>query len=281
MAAAGELGFAARPMLGAAPAIAALLASCFDPQYQDPQCGPGGDCPTGLLCSGGAVGICVKTLPDALPTDAAPFQNEPDDAAVDAPVDAAIDDAAPDAEPDAAPDASPGRCRPTWVPILGNGGFESGRTIWTEAPAPRQVIRQENNGLPASAYVGEWAALFGGENRLRQVLTQDVTVPADATEVRIQGYRCIVTEEPKDTRYDWVQLQLVSRDDDTAVIATLGDFDNRGAGADCTWQYFTAVVPLAAGTVPAEMRITSTLDGFSVSSFYFDELVLDAFACPP
>jgi hypothetical protein len=65
--------------VGRAAIIWILASGCFDPKYNDPLCGPNGECPTGLTCT---VGVCrVPNLGDA--------QSEPIDVTPDIAHDAA------------------------------------------------------------------------------------------------------------------------------------------------------------------------------------------------
>jgi len=62
-------------ILGVLPAL--LLAACFDPSFNNPTCGPAGECPEGYDCMAGVCRLPVVIEPDADP-------NAPDASLIDA-----------------------------------------------------------------------------------------------------------------------------------------------------------------------------------------------------
>lgn len=71
-------------------ALVALVGvgACFNPRYQDPMCGPNGECPAGLSC---VAGVCRTQVPDDAADDEADAADAgPDDAGVDSPVDGLV-----------------------------------------------------------------------------------------------------------------------------------------------------------------------------------------------
>jgi hypothetical protein len=190
--------------------------------------------------------------PDADPPDAMPPDAMPPDAMP------------PDAMP---PDA----CTPGWIDLLSNGGFESGATVWAQVGG---TLIRDNSTAPWPAQAGTWAALLGGANNTDQQLTQSVTVPADATDLRIRGYRCFVTEETLAIEYDTLTVQLQGLTVEEIV------WSNIDAGATCSWGAFTLTSPEAHAGETITLAFINANDGTNVTSFGLDSLVLEAFACP-
>lgn len=192
------------------------------------------------------------------------------DATVDAPPDAApVDAAVPDAMPDAAPDA----CVPDWIGLLGNGDFEQGGTAWNQTGGT--IIRQYGAGYPWPAHSGTWAALFGGINNADHLLTQSVTVPANATALRLRGAMCFVTEETTTlVEFDTLTVQIQGAVTEEYV------FSNLDAGETCTWTLFQLDAPTSHAGETVTLSLHGQTDGLEITSFGLDTLVLEALACP-
>lgn len=227
-----------------------------------------------LACATGDTG----QNPDASPAaDApmvaidAPTQPGPDAAqAIDAAlaIDAvqAIDAALP--EPDAA-------CNYAWVDLLQNGSFDSGSVDWSETTNGGDIIRQTNSPWPPND--GDHWALFLGFDDGVQNLRQTVSIPASATDLRLQGFRCWVTLESTTTPYDFLNIEL--RDSGDALLETLWARDNSHAGDVCGWSMFQLDATDAYAGQDVALVFDATSDGASVTSFGFDSLLLQAYAC--
>lgn len=262
--------------------VAAALAGCFDPVYDDPTCSAAGDCPEGWHCVGGPLTTCVAEGALPPPVDAAadadisqtvPADGPPIDAA---PVDAEpIDAAAIPTEPDAAVAVCTER---QWIPVLANGGFEDGRVVWTRAPENVEVIFPRGPTLPVTPESGTWAAYLGGHDSRQQVLAQAIALPATTNRVRFRAARCIATLEVEPRDFDVMTVDIVQPDTDVVVGFT--PWTNRDGFAECQWSYVDEVRDVADPTAGAAFRIVSTLDPGKVTTFYLDSLSLDAFACP-
>ena len=180
--------------------------------------------------------------------------------------------------PDAmVPDAA--GCTTTWVPLLQNAGFESGATIWTTTTNAGQVIRQQGAGLPWPAQTGTWAAIIGGADDAVQTMTQQVTVPASATALRLSYYGCYVTEEITSiTEYDTLDIQLQTTGGTT--LETLVHLSNLDAGGTCSWTsaQVNATSTYAGQTI--QLDFDGSTDFSNISTFGFDTLVLEALALP-
>jgi hypothetical protein len=240
-----------RRSVTASAAISSVLglvgAACFDPHFHDPTCGPSGACPSGWSCAAGVGAPCTQMIP-------------PD---------------ASDADADAAPDAA--ACAPQWHDVLQNGNFEQGHAIWVEGPTGETAICDKSQ-LTLSTKDGNYAACFGLRNDRYQILTQQVTLPAGTTRVRLQGYRCLVTSETDGTVHDTITLRVVRVEDDTTAIANLATWSNKDGASTCRWDAFDLIADVSAPPAAGVLRIESKLDSDHVTSLYLDVLSLQAFA---
>lgn len=191
------------------------------------------------------------------------------DAAPGDPVDAAVPDA-----PDVPVDAG---CTDTFTNLLVNADFEGGNVDWTETTNGGQtVIREDGNGLPFSAEAGVWAALILGFNNAAITLSQTVTVPADATALRLSGYRCWVTDEGAG-EFDTMTIEL--RDGAGAPLETLMAITNEDAGATCAWELFEITPSEIHAGEDIQLALDGVSDAATVTSFAFDTLALEAEVC--
>jgi hypothetical protein len=210
----------------------------------------------------------AATTPDARSGDAAP--------SVDG-APAPIYDASPapdyDASPAPNPDAAP--CTPVWTQLLNNADFDAGATSWTETSSGGDIISDSH---PLTPHSGAYVARMAGFNNADTSLYQSVTVPADATGLRLSGFRCYVTSEPLGTPYDFLDIEI--RDSGSNLLETLVSRDNTHAGATCSWEPFsyTAADPHAGQTI--DLSFHGTADESSPTSFYHDSLIFEALACP-
>ena len=213
-------------------------------------------------------------------------ENQPD--ADPSPADAATADAASSIDAGPQPDAGTGPdagssdadgCVPDWTQLLGNADFEAGRTVWTEdiVGSTNAIIRQQGGGLPFPADSGTWAALMLGYNGADLTLSQTVTVPATATMLRLRGARCWVTTETAGTGD---AMTITVRSTGGTVLETLASLTNADADAVCSW---TALSLDAGASYPGQtvqLVFDGQANGANPTSFAFDTLALEAYACP-
>ncbi len=68
------------------------------------------------------------------------------------------------------------------APTLPNGDFESGRDgSWSESSTHGWNLALDSSDLPVPPHGGRWAAWLGGDDDETAILSQQVTVPSDAT----------------------------------------------------------------------------------------------------
>lgn len=180
---------------------------------------------------------------------------------------------------DAGPDAAPDACQPTWVNLLGNADFEAGNTVWDEVfNGSDPIIREFATDMPFPAAGGTHAALIFGYNNADETLSQVVSVPADASALRLRGFRCWVTTETAAEDFDLVSIEI--GDADGNPLETLQDASNQDAGATCAWEGFELAAAESHAGESLTLAIGGMSDAASPTTFAFDTLALEAMACP-
>ncbi|HVV85102.1 MAG TPA: hypothetical protein VHE35_18685, partial [Kofleriaceae bacterium] len=203
-----------------------------------------------------------------------------DDAAVaDAPaidaraLDAAVIDAPVDAAVDAATDAPTDACEPTWNDLLVNPAFDTGVAPWTQSSTIIRTAAQ----MPFAPQSPPSAVEFGVTNNADDVLTQTVTIPADATALRLRGWHCDVTTDLTAGSDTFV---VTLETPGGAVLETLHDISNANVGMVCAWETFEwdALLPHAGETLV--LRFHGRTNAGFLTRFVVDSLALEALACP-
>jgi hypothetical protein len=129
---------------------------------------------------------------------------------------------------------------------------------------------------PFKAWLGGLEAFDYGVFSVTDVLYQDVTIPANTTQVRLTGVYEVRTTEVATTAYDTAQLAL-TRTDGTPlqIVKTLSNLTPTTA-----WTAIDTLAPANLAGQTVRLRITTTNDVIDVTSFYFDTLALTATICP-
>jgi hypothetical protein len=256
---------ARRTLILAAVAVMAAGA-CFDPTFHTPNCGVGGVCPDGWTCAEPGVRGAACVADDGMP--------DPDGGPADA---------GADARPDAGPPPT-GCGTKVWSgPLLGNGNFDAGRTVWREAAALAAIIQE---GV-LTADSGRWVAVVGGDQGQTETLSQTVTMPAGTERVKLTGKKCVASREPGPREPspddpDTMRVQVVTGDDATTALADVGLLSNASASSNtCGWSNLSFEVATPALDGQVVLRIRSKNSDLNVTTFYLDTLDLRAFACPP
>jgi hypothetical protein len=196
-----------------------------------------------------------KTVDAALPIDAA------------RPVDARVPiDAAP-------------ACTPTWVSVLQNGSFELGTSPWRElvqgVEKPGDIIRMPPS-LPITAKGGDYAAWMGGMDDANDVLSQTpIQIPAGATQLRMKGHRLIATQEFFPFGFDTVSIELWSPGG--TRLETLQEWSD--VDSTDNWTSFQKVCGLSYAGESIVLYLHAQTDVSASTSFFFDELALEALVC--
>ena len=116
--------------------------------------------------------------------------------------------------------------------LIGNGGFESGATVWT---ASSGVI---DNSTTQTAHGGSWKAWLNGYGSAHtDTMYQTVSIPASATSVALSFWLKVVSDETTTTTaYDTLKLQV--RNASGSVLATLGTWSNLNKGSSYAQKNF-------------------------------------------
>lgn len=176
--------------------------------------------------------------------------------------------------PDSGPreaDAAPDECVEGWSELLGNPAFDEGPDVgWTSTGAD---IIQRDADMPIQVDSGEYAAWFGGRNELDATLSQPISIPEAASDLRLSARTCFVTAESSGV-HD--RVAIVLRDGGGAVVGTLSDFTNGDADGVCNWGSLQVSSSPAHAGQDLTFEIHVTTDAANHTSFYFDTLALEA-----
>lgn len=147
---------------------------------------------------------------------------------------------------------------PTTGNLLGNPGFESGATVWTQTSG----VIDSSSGRPART--GSWKAWLNGYGTTRtDTLSQSVTLPASGTKT-LSFYLRIDTAESGSTAYDRLQVQVVSG----GTTTTLATYSNVNATSSYALKSFS-LAAYAGRTVT--IRFNGTEDSTLQTSFVIDD----------
>ncbi len=182
--------------------------------------------------------------------------------------------------PPSPPDAAMGPCTSMWLNLLANTGFDLGATAWTETSTGGYPIVTAAAQLPIPTQAGPFAAWMAGYDSAYDQLYQSVAVPADATALRMSGWRCIASDEsPGSGVYDVAGVGIL--DPSSTPLETLVSFTNEDSisASACTWTPFTAT---AAGVYAGQSVIffvEASTDSTLGTSFFFDTFTFEAMVC--
>jgi hypothetical protein len=180
---------------------------------------------------------------------------------------------------DAAPgaDGAPDECVEGWGELLVNPHFDQGPDVgWTSTGG--DIIQREAD-MPIQVDSGEYAAWLGGRNALDASLSQPVSIPDQASDLRLSARTCFVTVEASGT-HDSVEIVLKGAGG--AVVGSLSAFTNQDAGGVCNWGSLQVSSSPAHAGQDLTFELHVTTDAANHTSFYFDTLSLEALSeCPP
>ncbi|HET6148316.1 MAG TPA: hypothetical protein VFH68_12360 [Polyangia bacterium] len=162
--------------------------------------------------------------------------------------------------------------------LLANPGFDGPDLIWENAGIPVIYLANGSGASNTPDVVAQSPsnlAWFGGVSRQENLLSQRVTIPANAASVTLSFSYAIITAETSDDENDVFDISMVTAGGEVVPLAHLSD--NNASG---DWILFKAAVPpsLFGQTVTLELR--GLTNATLVTSFYIDTLSLLAVACP-
>ena len=116
--------------------------------------------------------------------------------------------------------------------LLGNGGFESGNTVWT---ASTGVI---DNGTGQAARTGSWKAWMNGYGSAHtDSMYQQVSIPTSSGAPTLSFWLKVASDETTTTTaYDTLKVQV--RSTSGAVMATLATYSNLDKGSSYVQRSF-------------------------------------------
>jgi hypothetical protein len=183
---------------------------------------------------------------------------------------------APTAQSDAPMSDAP--CVPVVTQLLVNPAFDEAPRGkgWAEQPiypdTPIIDFDEYSNAhsAPYMAWLGGWDG--GGAD----YLYQQVTIPANTTQLRLYGYWIVASTEPGSSVVDTGLVSLTTTTD--ATIQDVRRFSNLDAVS--SWQLFDYTFPQDLSGQTVRLRFESHGNGFYWTSFSFDTLALTATHCP-
>ncbi len=128
---------------------------------------------------------------------------------------------------------------------------------------------------PFKAWMGGLESYDYGVNSVTDVLYQDVTIPANTTQVRLTGQYEVRTMDLEPYAYDTAQLAFTQVDGTPLLIVK----DLSNLTPTTTWTAIDQLAPANLAGQTIRIRITSTNDIIEPTSFYFDTLALTATVC--
>ena len=144
---------------------------------------------------------------------------------------------------------------------MGNGSFEAGHSVWTEASTnyPNLII----NDTRVKARSGTYYAWLGGADNETSRLSQAISVQADAPYLRV--YYMLASREACGNRYDTAQISI------NGVTVPNGDMELCTSKTVNTWQAFTIDLTGSIGKT-VTLAITATTDDSAVSHLWIDDV---------
>lgn len=175
--------------------------------------------------------------------------------------------------------------------LLVNGGFEDGRLGWDvmtsypnlELNVHAAIVERDDAALVAAGvapYAGDFLGWAGGvpdSNRNHSLFVmQPIVLSEDVTELTFSGYFRIESDEPTDTFYDALYVEVLDLEYDR--VWQFGAFSNEHAGP---WFAIDPIDPYPDDLEPMRGRqfylgIYSRTDSDTVTHFFFDSLSLVA-----
>jgi hypothetical protein len=189
----------------------------------------------------------------------------------------------PDAPEDFGPPADAGpadavNCATrAWRNLLVNGNLDSGPVGWTVfSEIDGSVI---TSGAPLDPHTPFHVAWLAGYNEGHEQLWQTVTVPPSTTMLRFRGFACFVTTEPTLGGFDWTTVSL---HDSTsgALLEVLLDVTSDDVGTICDFVEVNAPITMPWAGRTIDLLFDGQNDIMYPTSFWWDSLALEAFACP-
>jgi len=144
---------------------------------------------------------------------------------------------------------------------IGNGGFESGATVWTQTSG---VI---NSDTSEAAHAGSWKAWLDGYGSAHtDYVRQSLTIPSTVSSATLSFYLHVDTAESGSTAYDTLKVQVITA---AGTYVTLATYSN----ADASSGYVLRTLDLGAYKgQTVQVNFYGVEDGSLQTSFVIDDV---------
>ena len=148
--------------------------------------------------------------------------------------------------------------------LITNGGFESGRSPWTEtSTGGYEIVDSSASSVHHSGSASAWLC---GYNNCTDTIYQTVTIPASATSVTLTFYVYITTQETSHS-YDYFTAQI--RNSSGTALATVAQFSDGSTTG--SWQTVTYNLTSYKGQT-VQIYFKGTNDSSNPSNFFLDDV---------
>lgn len=155
--------------------------------------------------------------------------------------------------------------------LVQNPGFESGSASWTQTSRFDLIYNDA-----AVAHGGSWYAWLGGDDNLTETLSQDIAIPASASDARLQfWYRVSTNETSLSNAYDTMTVSIVSPSTG-ANLMTVATYSNLTAATGWAQSLAYDVSSFRGQTI--RLKFTSLTDFSNFTSFRIDDVSLSTAA---
>jgi hypothetical protein len=173
-------------------------------------------------------------------------------------------------------------CNETWVPLLQNAGFEAGTANWNQISSGGYAVIVTSAAAGLAAQEGNYMAWLAGYANALDGVEQLLTIPPDATGLRLSGWICITTEHPAGVGpFDTASIGLSNDGGD--IVDRFGflfwDNENSTGTTSCTWTMFSGDGDSVHAGHTLLFRVAALNDASLHTSFFFDNLLLEARVC--
>ncbi len=178
-------------------------------------------------------------------------------------------------------DAPPGPCVTMTKNLLRNSSFETtpAGVDWNATPidAAYPIVTNDPGGVPAQspAYRAWMGGLEVSAAINKDVMYQDVAVPAMTTKLEVKGFYDLRTGEIGSNVYDRGTVELTSMTNTQLELVKALD-DN---GATTAWTPFNKLFTGNYSGMTVRLRFSTASDSLDATSFFFDTLELNATFC--
>jgi hypothetical protein len=153
--------------------------------------------------------------------------------------------------------------------LVKNPGMENGAQDWTTSDKAGQTMIRQGMG-----HGGSMVMALGGANSDTSLAYQDVAIPADASQVFVQFWYSVETQEAAiETRPFDTATVVVSDPATNAVLVNVASLSNANR-SNGTWLQSSAVDVTAQKGKTVRLTFSSTTDASKTTTFMFDDIEL-------